>query len=140
LATGFGFAGLLPLTSKDRPLGLTLQLSGFVLRRRAIVVTREILEAALTPAPASTGESQADELRRMMLARNQMYGLGGSLATTPDASLAEHVRASQEDNKLLEQPIRARPGENTIAVPLVDGPTLNLRGNYILYLRVERVP
>jgi hypothetical protein len=58
----------------------------------------------------------------------------------PDASTAEHIRASQEDSKLLEQPIRARPGENTIAVPLVDGPTPNLHESYILYLRVERVP
>ena len=37
LATGFGFAALLPLTSKDRPVGLTLQPTDFALRRRAIV-------------------------------------------------------------------------------------------------------
>jgi hypothetical protein len=132
-ATGFGYAGLLPLTSKDRPLGLTLRPTGFALRRRAIVLTREILEAALTPAPASA-ESQTAALLRMMQQRRTSLGLVGSFATTPDQS-----KGSQDDNQL-DEPIRARPGENTIAVPLVDNSLPNLRGSYILYLRVERVP
>jgi hypothetical protein len=139
LATGFGFNGLLPLTSKDRPLGLTLRPTGFALRRRAIVLTREILEAALTPAPASTGESQAAQLLRMMQERNKSLGLVGAFATAPEASSPEQSKPSQDDNQL-EQPILARPGENTIAVPLVDSTVPNLHGSYILYLRVERVP
>jgi hypothetical protein len=135
LATGFGFNGLLPLTSKDRPVGLTLRPTGFALRRRAIVLTREILEAALTPAPASA-ESQTAALVKMMQAwrqGNKSVGQVGAFAA-PDQS-----NTSQDDNQL-EQPIRARPGENTIAVPLVDSSVPNLHGSYILYLRVERVP
>jgi hypothetical protein len=133
-ATGFGYAGLLPLTSKDRPVGLTLRPTGFALRRRAIVLTREILEAALTPAPASA-ESQTASLLKMMQERSKSLGLVGSFATTPDQS-----KPSSPDDNQLEQPIRARPGESTLAVPLVDNSLPNLHGSYILYLRVERVP
>jgi hypothetical protein len=133
-ATGFGFAGLLPLTSKDRPVGLTLQSTGFSLRRRAIVLTREILEAALTPAPASAG-SQANELETMMRAWQNSFGRAGSFVT---AGETEKIQASQDNE--LGQAIRARPGESTLAVPLVDSSLPNLRGSYILYLRVERVP
>jgi hypothetical protein len=137
LATGFGFNGLLPLTSKDRPLGLTLRPTGFALRRRAIVLTREILEAALTPPPPNA-ESQTAALLRMMQGRSQLLGQAGAFAA-PGASAPDQSKGSQDDNQL-EQPIQARPGENTIAVPLVDSSVPNLHGSYILYLRVERVP
>jgi hypothetical protein len=120
-ATSFGFAGLLPTTSKDRPLGMFLRPTGYELQRRVLVLTRETIESAFNPSTADANkeamEALIDQLNRTR--RDLAWaGAGVKEVEGPPQSLS--------------------PGE--IEIPLVDGPGPTLNGNYRLRLRVERVP
>jgi hypothetical protein len=141
-ATGFGFAGLLPATSKDHPIGLTLRPTGFELQRRAIVLTREILEAALTPSTTTGSGSTASELDKfndtLKESRDATSGHTSSAGET-GLNQPQQILIGGQSEQQSEMPSGQRAG-GTIAIPLVDGAAPNLNGKYTLYLRVERLP
>ncbi len=110
-----GPVALLTSGSYDRPIGVSMNgdggsagvFVGPVLPRRAIVITREIVEATLTKLasynPATAGTTSF-----------AVFGAPRAVLPTPP------------------------PG--TIAVQLFESPADQLQGQYLLYLKVERLP
>ncbi|MEO8561810.1 MAG: hypothetical protein ABI601_07025 [bacterium] len=120
-ATTFGMTGLGGgVASKDRPIGITLRAGGYELPRRAIVLTREILEAILPP-PAPPVDPLMAALAAASATRNDLLQAIADMQSSTGSSAAS-----------------SPPPAGTIAVLLIDGPGPNLKGHYILYLRVER--
>jgi hypothetical protein len=130
-ATNFGFAGLLPYTSKDRPVGMVLRPAGFELVRRALVLTREAIESGFNPAPTTPNEAEKS-LDLMNAARDR---INRSLAA---ASANADATSSAESTELIQSGRATQSGDVTIR--LTDGPGPMLNGNYELYLRIERIP
>jgi hypothetical protein len=126
-ATNFGFAGLLPATSKDRPISMVLRPAGFELQRRVLVLTRETIESGFRApsVPPTTTQQTMDNLLDML---NGMRRAHLALATS---GVVGDVAAGGERPRL-------PPGE--IEITLVDGPGPTLNGNYEIRLRIERLP
>jgi hypothetical protein len=131
----FAFVG--PMT-RDRPIGIAYRSVPPVvppvpvLPRRAIVLTRETLEASLPPVPvASTGTSSEEEAARKlseMLAKFSGSSVtGGSTTTSSTPTGSGEALAG------------AGPESTQIVVPLIDGPGPFMGGNYMLTISIQRL-
>jgi hypothetical protein len=142
----FGFVG--PVT-RDRPIGLAYRAvlpalpPMLVLPRRAIVLTRETLEASLPPVPgASTGTAAetAEMYRKLMemMAKAGVSGAGAALESsspspsTPPASSTPPAGSG-------EALAGMGPESTQIVVPLLDGPGPFMGGQYLLTISIQRL-
>lgn len=115
------------ITSFDRPLGMK-NVGGFaVLPRRAVVLTREIIEASLQQL-ASMPTSDADALSRAATALNDLQNSVTSMGTSSGSTTSSSA-----------QPNAGLP-YGTIAIPLIDGQGQDFQGQYVMYIQVERIP
>lgn len=131
-ATGFQatllqIGAMFGVTPFDRPVGMN-NIGGFgVLPRRAVVITREIIEAALQRL-ASNPTTDADAQSRAQTGLNELLqmvqGIGAESGSTASSS----------------PPLNGGMPDGTIAIPLIDGSGSDFQGQYVLYIQVERIP
>ncbi|MEO6210460.1 MAG: hypothetical protein ABIQ10_10085, partial [Gemmatimonadaceae bacterium] len=121
------------VTSFDRPVGMK-NVGGFaMLPRRAVVITREIIEASLQRL-AATPTSDADAVSRAATALNEMqFSIQDMYASGTAGTAGTSISSSST------QPNAGMP-YGTIAIPLIDGPGPDFQGQYVLYIQVERIP
>ncbi len=133
-ATGFQtmllqVGAMFGITPFDRPLGMR-NVGGFaVLPRRAVVITREIIETSLqrlAGAPASTADAATRAAAALNDLQRMVTDLGASGGSSTTAGTARAVNAGMP--------------YGTIEIPLIDGQGPDLQGQYVMYIQVERIP
>ena len=140
----FAFVG--PMT-RDRPIGIAYRTVSpvlppmMVLPRRAIVLTREALEASLPPVPgASTGTSDAEMYRKLMEMMAKAGVTGASVAFESSAPSSSTPPASSTTPAGSGEALAGMGPESTqITVPLNDGPGPFMGGQYMLTISIQRL-
>jgi hypothetical protein len=119
--------------SFDRPIGISLPNGQARLPRRAIVITREVIETSLHKAVSGAGTAVDSMMTSLEKAAAAYAAMQQSIV---DLSAPGGASASQSSSTTIGD---AGTG-GVLAIPLFDESSPALQGQYVLYIQVDRIP